>query len=148
MARSAIKIEIKDTKQTDKLLSRMPIEIRGKTLKKALRAAGNVVAREARRIAPKPGYPGDDPTKEPLNKTIKTVVRDYGTVIAAFVGPERPNGAHGHLVEYGHAKVLWGTPTGERVQGKPFMRPAADTTEAQQQKKIIETLKREIGKLA
>jgi HK97 gp10 family phage protein len=33
-------------------------------------------------------------------------------------------GFHAHLVEYGHAKVLWGRRTGGRVPPHPFMRPA------------------------
>jgi len=29
-------------------------------------------------------------------------------------------------IEYGHVKMLWGHPTGERVSARPFMRPAAE----------------------
>jgi len=29
-------------------------------------------------------------------------------------------------IEYGHTKILWGHPTGERVSARPFMRPAAE----------------------
>lgn len=148
MARGQIKIEIKDVGKVDSILGTIPIQLREKTLVKALRAAGNVVAKEARRLAPKPGYPGDDPSKPALNKSIKTVVRKYRGAIAVFVGPTYPQAAHGHLVEYGHAKVLWGNRTGEQVQGKPFLRPAADTTEQQQQSKIITTLRAEVDKLA
>ena len=31
---------------------------------------------------------------------------------------------HAHLLEYGHAKYLWGKETGEHVPGSPFVRPA------------------------
>lgn len=148
MARGRIKIEIKEVGKVDSILSAMPIQLREKALVKALRAAGNIVAKEARRLAPKPGYKGDKPGLIPLNKSIKTVVRRYNHVIAVFVGPTYPQGAHGHLVEYGHAKVLWGKRTGEQVKGKPFMRPAADTTEAAQQAKIISVLRSEVEKLA
>lgn len=146
-AKSA-QVKIAIPPETDKLLGQIPIELRSKTLKKALRKAGQVVAREARRLAPKPGYPGDKPGKKPLKNTIRVKIADYGQTQAAFVGPSYPDGAHGHLVEYGHDKVLWGERTGEYVRGKPFMRPSADSTEAQQREAIIGTLKAEINKLA
>lgn len=148
MARSAVRVRIKEVGKADELLAGLPIELRGNALTKAVRAAGNVVAKEARRLAPKPGYAGDDASKEPLNKTIKVKVRRYNNAIVGFVGPTRPNGAHGHLVEYGHAKVLWGKRTDGFVKAKPFLRPAADTTEAEQQRKIVDTLKAELKKLA
>lgn len=34
---------------------------------------------------------------------------------------------HAHLVEYGHVKIAWGHPTGERVGGKHFMRRALES---------------------
>lgn len=147
MAKSTVRVGISDTKATDKLLKGLPIEMRQKTLVKAVRAAGNIVAKEARRLCPKPGYTGDKPGKIPLNKTIKVVVRSYDNAIAAFVGPTWPHGAHGHLVEFGHEiKRTSHGPTHTRP--KPFMRPAADTTAQAQQRKIIDTLKNEIKKLA
>ena len=34
---------------------------------------------------------------------------------------------HAHLLEYGHAKWLWGKDTGEHVPASPFIRPAEQT---------------------
>lgn len=149
MARSkSIDVKISIPEETDKLLGQIPINLRRRSLKKALRKAGQVVAREARRLAPRPGYPGDKPGKKPLKNTIRVKVSDFGEVQAAFVGPSYPEGAHGHLVEFGHEEVLWGKRTGGFVREKPFMRPAADSTEAQQREAIISTLKKDIEKLA
>ena len=145
-----VRIGLHETKETRANLERMPFVLRGKLLQKALRKGGNVVAREARRLCPKPGYPGDDPTKKPLNKTITTVWRQYGSTVMTVTGPryaKKDGGNHGHLVEFGHSKVLWGTETGGRVQGKPFMRPAADTTKAKQESEIINHLRSSLAEL-
>jgi HK97 gp10 family phage protein len=42
-------------------------------------------------------------------------------------GTKNKSGAsHGTPLELGHKMVLWGKRTGDRVEAKPFMRPAAD----------------------
>lgn len=155
----SIKIEIVETGKADELLGKLPLELRGKVLVKAIRKAGNIVAKEARKRIPKPGYAGDKPDKVPLLKTVKVAVRTYSSSTRGYIGPQYPEGAHSHLVEYGHRVVL---PEGREprqrkdgeepakvfVQGKPFLRPAADITEAQQQRAIISTLQDEVEKLA
>tara|TARA_Y100000310_G_scaffold322680_1_gene381993 strand:+ start:2348 stop:2653 length:306 start_codon:yes stop_codon:yes gene_type:complete len=79
-------------------------------------------------LLPKPGYPGDDPTKVPLAKTYKVVVRDYGKIQLAVVGAAWPAGAHSHLVEAGHKKWLWGRETNAVVPGKFYFAQAVDET--------------------
>lgn len=141
-----IRVTVTDRRQTERLLSQMPRELRGKQLKKAVRSANNIVATEARRRVPKPGYPGDKPDKKPLRDTIKVVVREGSRFVASFVGPTWPDGAHGHLVEHGHFTV---TNIGLGfVAGRPFLRPAADLTEPKQRQVIIKTLKNGIRDLA
>lgn len=162
MPRSAVSVSLTDTKTTDALLANLPIELRGKTLTKAIRKAGNEVAKEARRRLTAnnmPGYPGDKPDKPPIAKTVKTVVRMYGVVVAAFVGPTYPDAAHSHLLEFGHRVVLprgksprkrkSGEPAAKTfVKGRPYLRPAADLTKGQQQAAIIETLKKGLSEIA
>lgn len=143
----ALKTRIKETGNVDKTLAKIQVQLRGKTLTKAVRAAGQVVAKEAARLAPEPGYAGDVPGKTPLRKTIKTVVRQYKNGIVSFTGPIRPDGAHGHLVEYGHRLVAWGVPTNKDVPPHPFLRPAADSTQSEQQRVIIATLRKEAERL-
>jgi hypothetical protein len=62
-------------------------------------------------------------------------------VIAAAFGPRWPEGAHAHLVEFGHdiytpfgqgnIRHKKAIPTGERTTPKPFYRPAVDSTKPQ-----------------
>ena len=128
-----ISVRIDESKDTTRLLLRMPVAMREKVVKKAIKAAAQAVAKRARQLAPKPGYVGDDPTKPALNKSIRVVVRMYGNVIVAVVGPVGRLAPHAHLVEFGHRKVLWGRETGGQVAGKPFLRPCGrrDTSTAE-----------------
>jgi len=139
---SAIRTSIKEAGNVDALLGRLPLEMREKRIKKALKKAIGVVVKEAKRRAPKPGYPGDKPDKKPLKDTIGSVIRGQGDKIIAVGGPLYPAGAHGHLIEDGHQEVLWGQPTGRRVPAYPFLRPAADETKEQQTQAMIDELKK------
>jgi hypothetical protein len=64
-----------------------------------LAAASKVVVKRARELVPKPGYAGDKPGLKPLRETIGHTVKTYGQIFVAIIGPQRPAGAHGHLVE-------------------------------------------------
>jgi len=71
-----------------------------------------------------------------LRKSIrkkKSKFEDGGYIVAASgknttksqkEAGEHSKGWHAHLIEFGHVKILWGKPTGERVPPSPFMRPA------------------------
>lgn len=155
MATIGVKIDQTLFRKADALLGKMPIELREKTLKKAIRSASRLVAKEtAKRITP-PGYPGDRPKDkdgnrlEPLSKNVKAVIRSGNTFVAGFVGGDWPKGAHFHLVEEGHEKWLWGDrQEGERVKGTGDFKRVADETRSQQERLIISTLKNEISELA
>lgn len=169
--------EIKEDGNVEALLERLPIELRTTALTKAVRAAGKVVAERARQLCPPPGYPGDKPGLKPLRDTIGVQVRYYereqDAAVVAVVGPEYPAGAHGHLVEFGHrivgnAQLSEGSSQGEAAAGlfspaeylrrahraggevapQPFLRPAADETEAEQRAALAGTLQKELEKLA
>ena len=148
MPKSAIRTKLTETRNTDALLAGMPMELRGKQLKSALRKGGNVVKKEARATAPKPGYPGDKPGLKPLRDSFVVKVKEYPRTVAAFIGSRWPDAAHLHLVEFGHRMVLWGKRTDGTVTGKPFFRRAADTTEPQQSAAIVGSLKSDLNKLA
>ena len=143
---SPITIQVKEVGKADELLSRLPIELREKTLVNAIRKAGKIVAKEAERLAPKPGYPGDKPGKLPLNQSVKIRIRSLTNATIGFIGPEYPKAPHGHLVEYGHE--IQNPKDGGKTHTvkNPFMRRAADTTEREQQTAIIDTLKKEVEK--
>lgn len=127
------------------LLNNFAAETQAKTLETAIRQACRVVIKEAKKIVSPPGYKGDKPGLVPLKDTIefKVVTNTKGTL--GMVGPRRPDGAHGHLVEFGHTKVLWGNRTSGRVRPYPFLRPAADTTQSAQQSAMINYLKKRLA---
>lgn len=145
---ATVQVKVGDTKRVERLLTKLPVELRTKALNQAVRAAGRIVANQAKQLCPKPGYRGDKQGLKPLRDTIGVVVRDYANGPAAIVGPQYPAGAHGHLVEFGHDEVLWGQRTGRRVKPKPFLRPAADQTKSQQQAALIAKIKAGIDKAA
>lgn len=63
-----------------------------------------------------------------LRRSIGYRLRRYGKRLIIVLGPRRPKGAHGHLVEYGTAPRY--TDGGEfrgKMPALPFMRPAWDT---------------------
>ena len=119
---SRVSVQITGWKEIGAQLERLPIEVRGPELEKAIRKSLNRIKTRAKQLVPPPGYPGDKPGKKPLRDTIGVVLRRYkgGAVIAGVVGPEYPAGAHGHLVEHGTA------PHGKHPGSKPhpFMAPA------------------------
>lgn len=156
MPSAQVKIQITETKQLDELLAKHELLLRGKALQKALRAGGNVVAKRARQLCPRSIQTGtraawSKSTRaaragvKPLAETIGVVVRDYGPRFVMLVGPQYPAGALGHLVEYGHAEVLYGVPTGRRVPPHPFMRPAVDETIGQVHTAIVSSLQGDLA---
>lgn len=96
-----ISIAIENFPEVDKQLAQLPLELRATALRAGLNAAGQVVINRAKELVPKPGYPGDKPEYKPLRDTIGKLVKVYGDIWVAIVGPQRPAGAHGHLVERG-----------------------------------------------
>lgn len=114
----------------ERIMASLPAEL-NKQQRKALRKMGQVVVRRARALVPQPGYPGDKPEYKPLRDTIAVEVKE-GRQLFAVVGPKRPAGAHGHLVEYGHRVVSHGVDTGYVTEPHPFMEPAATETRPQQ----------------
>lgn len=133
----------------EKFLKQLPIELRGKTMTQAVRRGAGVVRSKARLLVPI-GDPNHKPDNKPLKDTIAVKVMQYQSdkVIVALVGPRRPDGAHGHLVEDGHRVRKRGKKgegpgdfTGARVAGKEFLAPAADQTESEQTKAIVDHLR-------
>lgn len=72
-------------------------------------------------------------------------------VIATAVGPSYPEGAHAHLLEFGHKLIAWGRETGQTVRPYPFMRPALEASRSAvlsaQESKLREGITREAAKM-
>lgn len=122
------------------LLGRLTAQLKSRGLERALRLASKPVADDARERIPAPGYPGDDPDKVPLRETLKVVIRTYPDYYLAVTGTSWPEGAHGHLVEFGHIAQ---TKTGAliHVAPKPWLRPAIDTHRSNQTNNLLIALK-------
>jgi len=164
MAIDVLKIEGFD--EADRALAKITDpETRNRAFTGGLRKAGGVVVKRAKELVPKPGYPGDKPGLKPLMDTLGVLVKQYASAFVAIIGPQRPAGSHGHLVEGGtrqhglragvarkkatgkKAIAADGLIYGQRVRhpgakSRPFMRPAAVDTRSQQDAAIIEGINR------
>lgn len=133
---------------TENALLAAPYALR-KATREALRSAGRVVVKAAAALVPPPGYPGDKPELKPLRDTLAVEVKDGDRAMYAVIGPQRPAGAHGHLVERAHKHVSHGKPTGRLTTPRPFLEPAAAETLAQQRAiidQILSEMDREIAR--
>ena len=128
-------------------LERIEQGLRKQAVRRVAEAMGNVVAKRARQLCPPPGYEGDKAGLKPLRDTIAVEVRDYGDRHLAVIGPAVPAGAHGRLVEDGHAIVRGGQTVG-RAAPHPFMRPAFDETKGEQQAAGVAKAKQMVELLA
>ena len=134
-------------------LTQLPIRLRQKVLRQAVRRGARPVRTRARQLVPV-GDTSHNPDSPPLKATISVKVKSYQNdqVAVALVGPRYPQGAHGHLIEGGHDVVVSvGERKGQaplagtaRVEGKEFMAPASDQTKDLQQQAIVEHLRRAI----
>lgn len=138
MAKIAVKFDEGFFRKAESELSRMPIAIREKALKKAIREASKVVGMRTRGAITKPGYPGDKPNLPPLSKNIKWVVRSGAKFVAGFVSSDYSKAPHFHLYEEGHEIV----PQGGRVKGRHDFKRSIDETKTQQQTAIISALRK------
>jgi hypothetical protein len=135
----------------DKLLAKIEASVRGKTVDQGLRKIGNQIKSQTRSILPKPGYPGDKPGLKPLRETLKVKVVNYkgGVVKVMIVGytySRTPGvgGNHGHLLEGGHKKVLWGRRTEEMVQPYEYMIQVVENNKPQHQANLLITIQKAV----
>jgi hypothetical protein len=95
-------VRIEGFEEADRLLAKIADpERRNEAFVGGLRQASEAVVTRARELTPAPGYPGDKPGLKALRDTLGHVVKQYTTTFVAVIGPQRPAGAHGHLVEGG-----------------------------------------------
>jgi hypothetical protein len=151
----ATKIIITETKPLDDQLAKISVFLRLNVLKKAARAAGNVVRDAARKRAPRSAKTGTRrkwsakmraarASVPPYADEIKVVVRDYGRTVVAVVGAEAGSNLS-HLIEDGHDLVAWGNVTDIVVSGTPVLEPAADETVSEQVRALSSTVIKEVS---
>jgi hypothetical protein len=134
-------LEIAQDIDMDAMLSKLAGEMKLKGIESGLKHVGQMVIAEAQQRVPRSSQTG---TKKkwsrsyrerykkstPLHTQFVLKPKEYrgGKVLAVVVRVKYPQGAHGHLVEFGHRSVLWGRRTGGMVQGKRFMLPAIEAS--------------------
>jgi len=151
MAKGGIEIKLDESamKQAEALLMQIPELARGPGINQALREVGNLVKNAVRTLLPKPGYPGDKPGLKPLRDTVKVKIVNYkgGQIKVMIVGYAYPAGAHGHLVEFGHEKWLWGEYIANSpVDPHPYMQTAIDQTKPMHNQVFINGARKALAK--
>lgn len=145
MAKNSVRFRLDMPPGLPALLEQLPIELRLKWLPAGIRKGSRIIQKRMKELCPKGGpREGEKSGKKHLRDTIGVVQRKYksGRLLAAYIGPEYPAGAHGHLVEFGH-KGVFGDMS-KRVPPKPFARPAFDEKQGEAQAAIVDELKRGI----
>lgn len=145
MAKAKVKKEyggsltIEESINFDGVLANLANQVKIKIQQSGLEAVGKMVIREAEQRAPRSSLTGTKKKwsqsqrqrygkSKPLHTQFMWKHEKYknGKVLAMIVKVRYPQGAHGHLVEFGHRSVLWGRRTGAMVEGKRFMLPAVE----------------------
>lgn len=150
--------------EADKRLSRIPVAVRGKSAKSAVRAAARVVANQYRKelqsrkkkrtqrrnekgqyLAATQEERKDG--KPPLASlvTVRVVQYQSGNTVAV-AGAKWDGGRHAHLVEEGHQMWLWGKQTSAKVEGKHDMLTAINKTESKAKAAFEKRITAEIKK--
>jgi len=162
MAAPTITVKIKETKDVEKLLKKLPFDVREIALRKSLRSAATIFAREVRRKAGaldgssynRPAW-GSNVTPGTLSKNItspKSIRRGVpSNIVKVRVTTSNQANKYAAMAEYGHEKWIFGNKyEGNNDKKTPpvgFWRSSTDETEASVDRRIQEILKAEIRKL-
>ena len=138
----------------ESVLEKFPNHMKRTVLRDAVKAAAKIVQKAAKARAPV-GDPSHKPHNKPLAKSIGLIIKRYSNdeKFMAIVGPQRPAGAHGHLLEGGHDIFARGPKgvsyrnegvkplTGKtRAAARAFMVPAIDATRKAVDVAVIESI--------
>lgn len=162
MAAPTITIKIKETRDVNQLLKKLPIDVRHIALRKALRNAATIFSKEVRRKAGRlngtsynrPSW-GRNKTPGDLSKSIASPksrrrgVPDH--IIKVRVTTKGEANKYAAMAEYGHDKFIFGKPyLGDNEQKTPpvgFWRSTTDETRTAVDARIKQLLRDEIRKL-
>ncbi|HKJ75397.1 MAG TPA: HK97-gp10 family putative phage morphogenesis protein [Alphaproteobacteria bacterium] len=132
--KSAFSFEVHGLKGLDKALRELPKSTGKSALRTALKKAAEPVAKDARSRAPR-GPTGNLIESIEVKTTLKRsqlVGRAKKGDVNVYVGTAWPQGAHGHLIEFGTYKT----------SPRPFLRPAWDANK----RKVVDSIADEIWK--
>lgn len=126
-------------KELDRALESIKKKTRNQYSRKAMRAGGKIVVAAAKSAAPDRRRREDKKLVMGLRRSMFQKIKTYrhtGKVISV-IGPRWPEGAHAHLVEFGHRMVTADGRTVGRVRPHPFLRPAFHSSRSQVKAAII-----------
>jgi hypothetical protein len=162
MAVPGITVKIKETRDVESLLKKLPVEVREVSLNKAMRNAATIFAKEVRRKAgnldgssyDRPAW-GSNVTPGALSKGITSPRRLRKNVppniIKVRVTTKGKANQYASSAEYGHKKYIFGDPyEGDNPKKTPpvgFWRSSGDETESSVDRRIKEILKKEITRI-
>ena len=162
MAAPGVTVKIRETRDVAALLKKLPMDVRAIALRKAMRNAGTIFAKEVRRKAGlldgtsynRPSW-GRNQTPGALSKSItspKSVRKGVPShIIKVRVTTKGIANRYAAMAEYGHQKWIFGNKYEGRNSKKTppvgFWRNSTDETEAAVDKRIKEILVAEIRKL-
>jgi hypothetical protein len=162
MAVPGITVRIKETKDVEALLKKLPIEARETGLAKSMRNAATIFANEVRRKAgnldgssyDRPAW-GSNVTPGALRKGITSPKRirknTPAHVIRIRVTTRGVANRYAAMAEYGHEKYIFGHKyAGQNDKKTPpvgFWRSSKDETESSVDRRIKEILKQEITRI-
>lgn len=151
-------------KETDEFLKQFPTLLQNKVLRQAVRQAGRVVVKDARKRIRTKGRSIKTGTRKKWSRslaakraitktkdlyqslTVKVVVYEESTV--AMVGGRRPYGNHLNLLNKGWEMVWWGKPSGAYYIGlRGFWDQATTTTKAKQKQAMLHKIRSEWKKI-
>ena len=124
----------------ENVLAKVSVALRERIVKRALRAAAQVVLEQSRVNLERVTSPAAEGNLlESL--AIKTNSLRSKDITYSLVGATWPQGAPAHLVEFGHEASGWYAGN-DRVEGREFLQPAVDSTQPQQERILVETIGR------
>lgn len=137
-----IKADVSGQKELDKLFKELPESVTRNVLLNTGRKALQPVVKEAKSTVRSQSSDSGDLAKSiRVSTRAKNARRKKAGEYTVYAGPSTPQGAHGHLIEFGTADRY--TKTGAyrgRVAPEPFLRPAWDANEF----KVLKIMREEI----
>lgn len=154
-----VKINEQSFREADQLLTRIPFELRTKIIPQAIRAAARPVVSSARQLAPDSVKTGSRKhwsrkvrdqraaTKQHKDTIGVSSVRQYGSVVAIYVGALWPAGVLVNVIGHEHAEMWWGKATGRTLPGHGYLEQAGTSTAAAQQSEFVNKVRIETDKV-
>lgn len=138
--------------QMQRKVARAVVRAQGLVLKKAIKRRAPTRKRKESYIAKtKKGFMGMAWRRRSVGLRSSISMRNWSVpkkgIIAQIVGPRWPDGAHGHLVEFGHEMVTRSGRKVGHVRAHPFMRPAIAASKSLMRSKGIGEAKRQMRKI-